>query len=507
MTIIMYTLGVISSLPNSTLATKPTQTQIHQHSMALSPLTPHPTPPFSPPPKHLPVTDASDGKLLVTPYFGVPPYTYTWSHAPNAGINDSVATGLSAGTYTVTVTDSRDSVAQATIELTQPALLAINRSITPVSCFNETTGAIDISPTGGTAPYQYNWSTSDGAGVNATAEDQSNIPSGTYSLSLTDSKGCTLDSSFVVSQPEAINFNGTTVSPIIIPPGNNGAINLMVNGGVAPYSFLWSNGETTEDISNLTGGVYTVQLTDQNGCPADSAISVNEQSLLLANISAHQNVSCNGLSDGSATVSVTGSTGTVTYRWLNAAESLLGTAVTINGLAVGTYHVAVADDVAKDTAWVIIQEPAVLASSVVATDVLCNGEATGLADLTVSGGTYPYTYAWSNGKNTEDIANLLPGSYSVNVTDANGCTTNSSAQINEPAAISVSITVDQPVLCPGNMNGIATAAASGGTGTLSYQWDDLGNQNTATADLLSAGTYTVTVTDDNSCQATRSGHT
>ncbi len=445
--------------------------------------------------------EASDGRLLVTPYFGVPPYSYTWSHAPDAGINDSVATGLTAGSYTVTVTDSRDSVAVASINLNAPAPIAIDKVLTNVSCNNGSNGAISITPSGGTTPYSFAWSTTDGAGVNATGEDQTGLAAGTYTISVTDNNGCITDSTFIIAQPDPITFTGTVVTNAS-PSLSDGAINLAVNGGTPSYTFVWSTGATTEDLTNIPGDNYTVTVTDANGCVQDTSIVVQDEDQLITYIASKTNVDCNGNSTGAATGAATGSTGNLSYAWKNASAVTIGTGSGISGLAAGNYTLEISDDGTLQTSAVsfTISEPAALTSAASPIDVQCFGKSTGAVNLTVSGGTLPYTYLWDNNATTEDLTKVPQGTYTATVTDDKGCITGAAATINQPTAIEVTTIIDQAIFCFGEL-GTITASATGGTGTKSFVWNDPGNQNTATATLLPARLYTVTATDDNGCKS------
>ena len=442
---------------------------------------------------------ATDGHLLVTPYFGVPPYSYTWSHAPDGGINDSVATGLAAGSYTVTVTDSRDSVAIATVNLTAPAPIKIDRTLTDITCFNSANGAIDITVSGGTMPYSYAWSTTDGAGVNATGTDQSGLAAGTYTLSVTDDNGCVTDSIFTLTQPAQINFGGTVVTNASAS-ASDGAIDLAVNGGTPSYTYLWSTGATTEDLTNIPGDNYTVTVTDANGCVRDTSIVVQDVDQVIAFLTSKTDVDCKDNSTGAATGDATGHTGNLSYKWMNASAVTIGTGTGISGLAAGNYTLEITDDGTLQTSTVsfTINEPNELTSTATPIHVQCFGKSTGAANLTVSGGTLPFSYQWDNGALTEDLTKVPEGTYAVTVTDDNGCTTGASATIDQPTAIDVTTNIDQAIFCFGE-TGTITASATGGTGTKSFLWNDPGAQNTATASLLPARLYTVSATDENGC--------
>ena len=268
--------------------------------------------------------------------------------------------------------------------------------------------------------------------------------------------------------------------------------------GMAPYTYQWSNNATTQTITNLAVGTYTALVTDANGCQATvSAVVTNPNAPTVA-FTALTNVSCNGGSDGSLTVTPSGGTAPYTYVWSNQA-----TTQTITNLTAGTYSVTVTDNNGCSTSETIsITEPIVLSNIFTPTQVACNGGATGAITATVSGGTMPYTYLWSNMATTATVTGLSAGTYNLTVTDANGCTLTLSQIITEPS-LPLSATTSSTV--SSGTDGTATVTASGGTPPYSYLWSP-SNQNTATASGLAGGNYTVTVTDANGCTQTSTVH-
>ncbi|NNF01397.1 MAG: T9SS type A sorting domain-containing protein, partial [Bacteroidia bacterium] len=411
---------------------------------------------------------------------GTSAYTYLWSN----GSTNEDQTGLLAGTYTVTVTDANLCTTTCSVTITEPAVLSCSIVGTDADCNNNATGSADLTVIGGTTAYSYLWSNG------STNEDQTGLTAGTYTVTVTDANLCTTTCSVTINDPAALSCSiiGTNVDC----NGNaTGSADLTVTGGTTTYTYLWSNGVTTEDQSGLTAGTYTVTVTDANLCTTTCSVTISEPAVLACSI-AGTNVDCNGNATGSADLTVTGGTTAYTYLWSNGSTN-----EDQNGLAAGTYTVTVTDaNLCTTTCSVTITEPAVLSCSIAGTDVDCNGAATGAADLTVTGGTSAYTYLWSNGVTTEDQSGLTAGTYTVTVTDANLCTTTCSVIITEPAAILVSCSQDS-VLCFSDSTGQAHVVASGGTGALSYLWSD--GQTTSTAANLISGTYTVTVTDQNSC--------
>jgi hypothetical protein len=277
--------------------------------------------------------------------------------------------------------------------------------------------------------------------------------------------------------------------------GNNGAVDLTVSGGVTPYTYVWNNGATTQDISSLIAGTYTVTVTDANSCTKTISATVTQPSAPLALTETHVNVLCFGNATGSIDLSVTGGTTPYTYAWSNSA-----TTQDLANLVAGTYTVTVTDANActKTLSATITQPSAGLTASATTVNSTC-GNANGSVDLTVTGGTSPYTYLWSNNATTQDLSNVLAGTYTVTVTDNNGCTKTTSATVNNTGGPSLSET-HVNVLCYGNNTGSIDLSVSGGTAPYTYAWT--GGTTTQDRSNLVAGTYCVTVTDANACSAT-----
>jgi len=248
--------------------------------------------------------------------------------------------------------------------------------------------------------------------------------------------------------------------------------------------------------------IYTVTVTDNNGCDTTADVTITEPALLTDTITSVINVSCNGFNDGEATATVTGGTPGYNYFWNSVASQFTPTAT---GLPPGTYINMVVDTngcTATDT--VVITQPDVLTASIgLIINVSCNAAGDGQATVIAGGGTLPYTYLWDDPlAQTGSTATVLDtGTYVVIVTDSNGCTETAGVTINEPAILVVDITDSTNIRCFGENNGDATVTAGGGTLTYTYLWDDDSTQTTSTATGLTAGNYNVIVTDNNGCTA------
>ncbi|MBU2018712.1 MAG: choice-of-anchor J domain-containing protein [Bacteroidetes bacterium] len=277
---------------------------------------------------------------------------------------------------------------------------------------------------------------------------------------------------------------------------SDGSATATPTTGAGPYNYLWSNGAIGQTANNLAAGTYTVTITDANSCKVTVTAIVSNPNAPNANIVSQTNVECNGLSSGMVTVSVSGGVAPYDIVWSTGAITS-----TISGLAAGVYVAYVTDDNGCTTsATATITEPAVLVSSVDSkSNISCFGLSDGEVIAAVTGGTPGYTYLWSTGAITQNITGVIAGVYTLDVTDANGCTSNLSVTLTEPTAISTTIS---STISNGS-DGTATVTATGGTTPYSYLWTPSG-QITATATGLAGGNYSVTVTDNNGCTKTES---
>ncbi|MFH1322112.1 MAG: FG-GAP-like repeat-containing protein [Bacteroidota bacterium] len=345
---------------------------------------------------------------------GVAPFTFSWS---NGAATEDVS-GLSAGTYTVTVTDANGCSSAGTITIYElPPLTATTFALNVSTCGgSDATATATVS--GGTAPYEYVWSNGD------TLSTASALPSGIHYVTVTDANGCIAYGTVTVNESGGPVITGSSIVNVTCSGYANGSIDIGVSGGTLPYSYLWSNGSATEDISNLTGGTYEVVITDFSGCIASASFTVTKPDPLSASLSI-VNASCNG-ADGSAVINVSGGTTPYTYMW-----STFGTNSSQMGLSAGVYSVTVIDaNVCVSVTPVVINSlggPSITVNSV--TNVNCDYPDNGSIDISVNGGSMPYTYQWSNSDTTEDLSDLTDATYNVTVTGANGCVAAASIDI------------------------------------------------------------------------------
>lgn len=424
------------------------------------------------------------GMATVTPAGGTAPYTYAWS---NDATTQTIA-GLGEGNYSVTVTDANDCTVVVNITIEEPPLLELTLTVNNIVCTSEQIGAISTIVSGGTAPYTYAWSN------DATTAAIMNLPGGTYSVTVTDANGCTATATTgVLEIPNLeLTISKTDVTCFDL---EDGTATVMVTGDTPPYSYVWSTGDTTATVSGLAPGMYMVTVRGTAGCIGEAQVVIEAPTELSLTIE-KTDASCIGEADGSCTAIPAGGTAPYTYNW-----STGDATATISGLAAGTYMVTVTDaNECTTTGSVTIGEPDAITVTLTIAQGTCEGDANGSITSEVSGGTAPYTYAWSNEATTPAVNDLPAGNYSVTVTDANGCTNTASIELATFAKPVCTTIIVQEEDVPGANDGIARVIAEGGTAPYSYLWDD--GQTTEVATGLGIGTYSVTVTDANGCTTT-----
>lgn len=435
---------------------------------------------------------ASTGSAYMSYAGGTQPFTFIWSNGPTTQ-NDP---NLFAGTYNISVTDSNGCTATGSVTIVNPTSMVINASITNATCA-ASNGSIATTITGGNAPYTYLWN-SIPAQTTATATA---LAANSYTLTVTDASHCTVTATFAVSQPPPGMSVSLSVTEVLCFGEGTGGINSTASGGSPPYTYLWSNGNTSPGINNLLAGPYTVTINDQSGCGyiLDTLVTQPDSALRAAVM--ETDIKCFGLNTGNATVNASGGTPTYNYAWNSNPPQ---TTMVADNLVAGNYTVTVTDaNQCTFTANTTINQPPVLAIQETHVNVLCYGASTGSANAIVTGGTSPYTYLWNTTPpdTNSNITNVPAGTYVVGVTDANQCTISISSAIAQPdSALQVTDTLVQPI-CFGQNPATAMASAAGGTrgAGYTYSWNTTPVQTTQTINNIPAGNYTVVVTDANSC--------
>ncbi len=429
----------------------------------------------------------ADATAEASPLGGTSPYTFVWSNSATTAL----VSGLSAGTYTVTTTDANLCTATDQITILPGSQVIPNVTATNISCRGGNNGTATSLPQGGVGPYTFLWS--DIAG--STTASIGSLTSGAYTVTVTDNNLCTATETINITEPALGLVASINVTNNLNCAGINDAIiEAQGTGGTAPYSYLWSTTSTASTLSNIGAGTYTVTITDGNTCTATTQITLNSPTPILPQITVDANVSCFGLSDGQATATATGGNPGYSFLW-----SDNQTTATATGLSAGTYTVTVTDiNNCTEETQAIISEPTILAGNIInQLDATCFNGTDGSIEVNGTGGTAPYTFLWSNATTLGLNSGLSAGTYTVTITDLNGCTTTTQGTIGQASQITLTTIALSNPLCNGGNQGAGEVIASGGAGGYSYIWS-----NSATTPIitgLTAGTYTVTVSDANSC--------
>jgi len=364
----------------------------------------------------------ADGSIDLVVAGGTPPYFYLWSNSQTTQDIDT----LTAGTYTALVTDSKGCTTTDSTIVNQTVGHNFNIAYNDISCNGNVDGSIDLTVPGQTSFFSYLWSTGD------TTEDLSGLTQGTYVVTITDSIGCPSTFSIEIIEPALLSA-GITGIDATCHGASDGQADLSVNGGTPPYSFLWSNGTTSEDASGLTAGAYTVTITDSPGCWVNALTTISEPAGFTVSHTA-TDATCYGGNDGTAEVMVNGGAIGYTYLWSNG-----DTTQQTSGLTGGLHTVIVTDITGCDvTDTVVVEQPDPIISSIVATNTSSVFASDGGADLSVSGGTPPYAFFWSNQATTEDLTGLQAGIYRVTIIDSNFCSALDTVIISAPIPTGVS---------------------------------------------------------------------
>lgn len=440
-----------------------------------------------------PSCGTNNGSISLAPSGGGATYTYAWTPPAAPSNNVPNRTNLSAGTYTVTITSS-GCTTTTTYNLINAGNLSVQASGNPPACAGANTGNATVAVPAGS--YTYTWSTNPTQNTQTT---NSTLAAGNYTVTVSNLSGtCTGTSSVVLAAPTPIAIASSSTAPTCAGSASGSASVVASNGSSPTYTYAWSNGQSTATTTNLTAGNYTVTVTNA-GCSATALVNVPAGVPFTASI-APPAALCAGNTNGTATVTTNGATPTG-YTWNTAPAQNTATATNLSAGITYTVTVTAANNCSA-TASVNIPNSQ-LAVSINPTNPNCNG-GNGSATANATNGAAPLSYAWNStpAQNTATATALPAATYTVTVTDGNGCTATASVTLSQPTALSASIINSSNPTCNGGNNASATVGATGGTTPYNYAWNSTPAQNTATATNITAGNFTVTVTDGNGCTAT-----
>lgn len=476
---------------------------------------------------HAIACNGTTGRIDLEITGGNQPWSITWSGPDAFTANTANISDLVAGTYTATINDANGCTTQVQATLSQPDPLVVvglvgDHNGAATSCADASDGSIDLSVTGGAGGHTFIWSSNNGFG--ATTEDVTGLEPGNYHVLVTDMNGCTSSATFLLEAPEVLStslsiqdHHGHGVS---CNDAADGRIDLAVSGGTPTYSITWAgpNGyvATGNTIQGLQPGNYTATIADANGCTTTASTTLTAPSPLDLAISTTTypggvSISCAGSTDGAIDLTITGGTAPYTVSWSDGV-GFSATTEDITGLSAGLYQAMVTDaNGCSAQANELLTAPAPLdlvavLSNINGSNVTCNGATDGSIDLTVSGGTAPYSILWNDGTTTEDRAGITAGTYTVEVSDANGCAEQATYTLLPPASVLVDVTANigpsgANIICAGGNDASMDATINGGTLPYTIAWNgpDGFIANTANISSLYAGTYTLNVTDANGC--------
>lgn len=433
----------------------------------------------------------ANGSINISALNGVAPVTYSWSN----GATTEDITSVLAGSYTVTVSDGNGCSTAQTFIVNNIGTLAISSTSTPISCFGGNNGAISIVASGGSTPYTYSWSNG------AVTQNIVNVAAGNYTVTMTDQIGCVFSQAITVIQNNQITPTLVALSDEICNT-TNGSIDVSVAGGNGSYGYAWSNGATTQDLSNLNSGTYTLTITDGLGCTglapyvvANNLTGCSNFCYLDVTQNTLTNATCGG-ANGAINVNILNAVAPYTITWSNGA-----TTEDLTGLLPGTYTITVLDvnNCSQTSSFTIGNTTtglAIASSSI--SDEMC-GNANGGISITITGGTGPFNYLWSNGSGAQNVQNLSQGTYSVQVTDGVGCIiAQTYSVLNNSGALSATAIVSSS-MCTSN-NGAITQTIIGANGATTYLWST--GATSLNINSLAPGNYSCTVTDASSCSFT-----
>lgn len=428
---------------------------------------------------------ANNGVASAVVSGGVPPYSYLWQVNPPQITQTAI--NLAPGTYNVIITDKNGCVIQSTFSI--GATLSIQPQIDSIknaSCAGYSDGNVYVSLIGGNPPYQYLWSNG------STTNFATGLSAGVYTLSAVDAQNCTISMSVTVTEPPPLT---TTLIQIISPKcagGSDGAIDIYTSGGTPPYYFLWSNGSTSEDLINISAGLYSLTIKDFNNCQITSAFTVSEPPQISLQTTVND-VTCKNANNGTIIVIPIGGSPPYQLIW-NTGQ----TQNTLTGLSGGIYLLTITDAVGcSKNFFFVIEEPDSLKVSLLSVvSPTCAGDSNAIIDIQTWGGTPPYSFTWNNNSTLEDLFLIPAGNYSLTVQDANGCYSTISVNVQDPTPISITSAI-KDVSCYGFNDGNINVFINGGVPPYSILWS-----NGATSPSLQnipGGVYLLTIKDKNNC--------
>lgn len=448
---------------------------------------------------------AHNGSVSISVKGGTLPYSFVWTKDGISYATSEDISNLSPGKYEVTVSDANHCEPKTTqYEITEPTELTVALvSQTNILCYGSATGAVSVTATGGTpvetSPgifgYNYLWSGPDG--YTSANENITNLKAGHYTLNVSDQNGCITTLETELTQNSDIVIDVTT-TPVTCYGADNASIKLTISGGTAPYKTAWSNLATGTEQDNLSAGDYVITVTDANNCQKSATVTIAPPPVFTI-VPVVKNVSCYGANDGSIKLNIKGKPISVVWGDGSTAGNER------NNLKPGTYSVKISDGspCIIDKTFIITEPQPLSVADHVADALDCSTVNSGAIALTVSGGTTPYTYSWSNNASTQDITNIQAGNYNVTVSDANNCNLTKQFTVMRPDPINISISAAYDYNCSEHhLYQVFTTKTTGGLPPYQFIWSSGAPDASGTSvSTDQSGLISVTVKDSRGCSA------
>jgi large repetitive protein len=434
---------------------------------------------------------SDDKSLMASATGGNAPYTYSWRNLTSGATTTAAMLANPAqGGYFLQVTDSKGCTTSKFTNVEGALVATLN--VTNVYCNGRGDGGIEAKVSGGKAPYSFKWSAN---ANNSTTALANSLNGGTYTVSITDANGCLKTLSGTVVEPTPVKANAVITGQC----SGKGSVTLSPSGGIPPYKAMWTHGPTSMTLTDLPPGSYYVCVMDANGCPADTPINISDTKMIALDLT-KEDAACSGVNDGKIIAHVKGGAiGPYTYKWSNGGAL---TSDNISNLGAGTYTLTLVDGAGcTETKSITLTNKTTLGVNTTAANSLCGGTTGTASAVTVTGGTAPFTYKWSNNATTKDVTNLAAGNYTVTVADAKGCQATQSVTVGTSGSNITATSLVTDGKC-NTTNGEVKLTATGGKAPYTYAYSG-GTNQTGTFTNLAAGDYTFSITDANGCTFTQ----
>ncbi|XOV92274.1 MAG: T9SS type A sorting domain-containing protein [Bacteroidota bacterium] len=433
--------------------------------------------------------DKSDGKISIKGIGGSGSFSFEWDN----GTKSQVLNNVSSGSYGITVTDNllHCTYADTIILSDQPQIAVLDTILTLPSCDGAQNGSIRLVLENVISPL-VEWDNGQIGLINK------NIDSGTHGFSVTTLKGCTLSGviDLPLREPLAVDILKTDNTCFGLCEG---AMELEIKGGLAPYYIKWQDGSRLLKRGGLCSGIYSYEINDRLGCQVFGSVEIGAPDPLIIDLVSKKDISCPGMSDGYLEVYASGGTGSYDFEWENGEKTNK-----LESLSPGNYSVSVTDGSGchATTTFQIISPPAIFLKQELVKNPSCDGKADGSIEVLVAGGQAPYKYSWNNGNGTSMNNALVEGTYILEIEDSNGCLFTKKYDLIAPESISIVNVVTRNPACYSDATGSIELNVIGGTVPYSYQWNNEGSSESQ--ENLSSGEYQLIVTDFNECSASGS---